>query len=287
MNQINYCYNYHGFHIDRLIVRGDDASLRVLPPHIHNRAELLLVEHGSSTMIANDGVHHASGRYIVYVPSGCIHEQINEYSDDYYLRYCFAVTPEDFGLSEYIFPEAPFMLELDERQFEAVRTIIHALYRLHRLCDDPPSDADLYRRKHLLLMFQNELKPLLVKHFAEIPPETRELNSGCIGRICLEINTLYAEKLSLDELAARYFISRSKLTRDFRAAMNMSVGDYLTAVRINKSIPYLLDGMPIAEIAVSCGFSSASHYIRCFKQWSNQTPAKYRKNCGYMADKTR
>ena len=80
-----------------------------------------------------------------------------------------------------------------------------------------------------------------------------------------------------DEMSREFFISRTKLTRDFRAALGMSVSDYITAVRINRSKIFLDENRSVAETALLCGFSSSSHYIGVFAKLTGRTPAEFRK----------
>ena len=77
--------------------------------------------------------------------------------------------------------------------------------------------------------------------------------------------------MNIDTLSREFFISRTKLTRDFRAALGMSVSDYITAVRINRSKIFLDENRSVAETALLCGFSSSSHYIGVFAKLTGRT----------------
>ena len=83
------------------------------------------------------------------------------------------------------------------------------------------------RRKYLLLLFLNELKPLI--------PEDVLTKSGYINDICRYISDRLNDQLTLDSLAKRFYVGRATLTKDFRREMGMSVVEFITTVRINRA----------------------------------------------------
>ncbi len=85
------------------------------------------------------------------------------------------------------------------------------------------------------------------------------------------------EPLSTEILAHRFFVSPSKLSRDFRALTSMSLHEYLTATRIAHAKLWLSEGLSIAHIAQQCGFSQEAAFIRMFRQRCGITPGEYRK----------
>jgi AraC family transcriptional regulator len=49
-------------------------------------------------------------------------------------------------------------------------------------------------------------------------------------------------------------------------------------MRIEKSLSLLPDkNLSLTEIAFDCGFADQSHFLRCFKQITGNTPSAYRK----------
>lgn len=88
----------------------------------------------------------------------------------------------------------------------------------------------------------------------------------------------YSEPLTLDEIAARANISRSKCCIIFREYLQQSPIDYLNKYRLELS-RYLLANTQskITEIALSCGFSHSSYFSKIFLREYGRTPTKYRK----------
>ncbi len=260
-----YYYSYPYFNVTYMSLRGDE--LRYLPPHIHDKGEFLLVERGASTLIAADSVFNGRGRYLIYTPPGCIHEQINDYEDEY-VRYCFPFAPEYIDFEANPVPESPFILELGDDSFFAMEVAARAMFELYEHFGRELGTA---RLKPLMRLFLGELAPLIDASVGV----ASDARAGYIGEVCLYIGRHFTETIRIDELAERFFVSRSKLTRDFRRVTRLTIVDYIAVTKINKSIPLLLKGMPLSEVAFRSGFSSVSYYIYCFRKWCGKTPMRY------------
>ena len=88
------------------------------------------------------------------------------------------------------------------------------------------------------------------------------------------------ENLNIDTLAEHFFVSRAKLTRDFRAAVRMSLHEYVTAIRVHRAKILLTEEMPLSMIAEKCGFGSDSAFVYMFRRHTGMTPGEYRRNGG-------
>lgn len=83
--------------------------------------------------------------------------------------------------------------------------------------------------------------------------------------------------LSVLGLAARLGTAASTLNRRCRQRFGLSAGATLLRLRINRAKRLLsTTRMTNVEIAVACGFSSAEHFARRFKQATGSTPRSYR-----------
>ncbi len=83
---------------------------------------------------------------------------------------------------------------------------------------------------------------------------------------------------SLEELAKRFFVSRSYLSRIFREVTGFSVNEYKNVNRIKKSQQLLArSDYSVTEISELTGFENLTYYERVFKKYVGMTPLKYRK----------
>ena len=87
------------------------------------------------------------------------------------------------------------------------------------------------------------------------------------------------EKLTLDTLAREVYLSKSYLSSIFKEETGISLTDYITNVRIEKSKKLLTrEGIAISEIAMLCGFKDQSYFSKVFKKETGISPKKFRKN---------
>lgn len=99
-----------------------------------------------------------------------------------------------------------------------------------------------------------------------------------VHEVALYLQTHIHESVSLEELAQRFFMSRSYLTRSFRNVTGFSVVEYMTYIRIQKAQQLLRESdRSITEIADLCGFGNITYFEKVFKEATGQTPVQYRK----------
>ena len=86
-----------------------------------------------------------------------------------------------------------------------------------------------------------------------------------------------AEPLTLGELAALGALSEYHFARMFRESFGMPPHQYVLARRLTRACELLRQGaLPLSEIALACGFSSASHFSNRFRGALGASPGEYR-----------
>ena len=73
-------------------------------------------------------------------------------------------------------------------------------------------------------------------------------------------------------MAAEMHISDRQLQRKVKALTGQSPVQYLREMRLEKSLPYLRDGLSVGEAAKAVGFSSHSYFTSCFRAQFGITP---------------
>ncbi len=88
----------------------------------------------------------------------------------------------------------------------------------------------------------------------------------------------YAEKCTLEDIAAYAHFSPVYFHGIFKKAVGRTPNEYLAEYRIEKAKQLLLmENMGISSIAAAVGFSSQSYFNYCFKSMTGETPSEYRK----------
>lgn len=86
------------------------------------------------------------------------------------------------------------------------------------------------------------------------------------------------EPVSCVELAKTVGMSARQLERLFRKYLNYAPTRYYLELRLNRSRFLLLQtNMTILSVALACGFVSASHFSKCYREHFKRTPSEERK----------
>ena len=94
------------------------------------------------------------------------------------------------------------------------------------------------------------------------------------------LNEHFSEKITLDDLSEKFFVSKVTLCKAFKKATNSTIADYLLMLRISKAKELLGSSSvhkSISEIAEICGFSSQNYFSLIFKQKTKLSPLNYKK----------
>jgi len=96
-----------------------------------------------------------------------------------------------------------------------------------------------------------------------------------------EMEACVEDALSREEIAARVGLSRRQLERLFRRYLNTSPARYYLRLRLERARLLLTQTtMPVTEIAFACGFTSASHFSKCYRDMFGRTPRDQRRAGG-------
>ena len=93
------------------------------------------------------------------------------------------------------------------------------------------------------------------------------------------IHARFAERLTLDEIAAHAGVHPVHLASVFRRRFDCTIGDYIRDRRIEYASRELMTAStPLALIALDAGFANQAHFSTTFKRITGFTPAAYRKS---------
>lgn len=97
-----------------------------------------------------------------------------------------------------------------------------------------------------------------------------------INNVMHYISQHYNALITLDDLAAQFYISRAKLAADFSSSANMTVKQYTTLVRMNVARGMILEGRSVADTAHACGYNNTSNFTSTFAKYFGDSPARYK-----------
>ncbi|MEG3086889.1 AraC family transcriptional regulator [Sphingomonas sp. PB4P5] len=115
------------------------------------------------------------------------------------------------------------------------------------------------------------------------PSRIKPLPKWRLRRVEEFVDSRIDEPLTLSQLAAAAGLSRMHFAAQFRAAIGARPHDYLLRRRVERSISLMSDPkVSLAEVALSSGFQSQSHFSTVFRRFQGTSPAVWRgqRSCG-------
>jgi AraC family transcriptional regulator len=177
---------------------------------------------------------------------------------------------------EKIWDRSPTSFRLDEKTF-ATDDKITALYRHFLL------DADWQQQaNHLALSSATTLLLThLIQHYTnvqwQLPKVTGGLAPFVLRNVLAYMEANLAQPLTLADLAQEAALSEYHFARMFTLSMKMAPHQYVMQRRMARAQELVRHTtLPLTDIALACGFSSASHFSNRFKSALGMTPSQLR-----------
>ena len=124
----------------------------------------------------------------------------------------------------------------------------------------------------LLLLWKSILEHLdiTISSKMKLKPEVKS--------ILLYLQDHFSEKVCLKNVSSFVHISAAECCRIFKKAFGCTMTEYLTEIRLQKSVELLLETtLSISEIAFETGFQSSSYFTKQFHDRMQETPSCFRK----------
>ena len=249
--------------------------------HIHPQYEMLVVlDHTNYQITVNGKNYHLDRPFVAFFAPFSLHhvDFFDKVTVDRYIYY-FDDTMIDKHPDEF-------------KSFEDYRRSTSIIFLL------PPDMAENFRGLHqaalsnrdddavVSLLFMLNLHLLLKDKERCALMQTNNQVSHINSIVRYMIEHFQEKNLTAESVAQHFFISRSKLYRDFRDYTTISFHQFLIELRISKAQFMLKQGYSIREIANSVGFENESYFCQFFKKVKGVSPLQYSKQY-YMKSKKR
>lgn len=244
------------------VIENRYASRLELPWHFHENAYLVHVLEGvyTESYSGSPTVTSRAGA-LRYLPRGFKHANVFESGSR-----CLIVEVHAEALAR-IQNEARALEQPGDIQGIGSTWLAQRLYR-EFLQDDPLAIMSL---EGILL----EILAEAARHTGAPGPVRAIPRWLRVARDYLESNFL--RQLSLSEVAAVAGIHRVHLSREFRRHFSTTVGEFLRRKRIEHACRLVsATNEPLADVAMTCGFSDQSHFSATFRRQIGLTPGRFR-----------
>lgn len=192
---------------------------------------------------------------------------VHLYCDDMHLR----------QLAEQTWDRSPSSICTEERTFceDPQITVLYRQFLLNNSWKDPASHLVLSSAATLLMIH-------MLRQYTQLQWTMPDVRGGLAPavrrRIKEQIENCLGESLTLADLAVEAGLSEFHFARMFRQSEGMAPHQYVLKQRLARAEDMLRHStLSITEIALACGFSSASHLSHRFKSERGQTPSALRR----------
>lgn len=124
----------------------------------------------------------------------------------------------------------------------------------------------------------------LIQNYSACKPQILTNSNGLtkyqLHQVIDYINTHIDQNISLTDLGKVATISQSHFARLFKQSMGITPHQYLIQQRVERAKKLLHKRqIPIADIALQCGFANQTHLTKRFRQIIGITPKAYQQKC--------
>lgn len=250
--------------------------------HLHTNIEIYRILSGECYMdIQSETLHCTEGDFIMILPDVVHSFYLNDISDCEFQHIHF--NPDMFSTiileNDGIFPitllhavlfssHFYYRLSSDERIDEQIWKLID----LHTSSDSLFTAANInVSLMNLMLYILDHTEP--VHEYAK-----PQLQNSYVAYALNYIQEHYTTKILQEDIAQQLQISVRYLSKIFKSYMGVTLSNYITIYRVNRSIALMQStDLTLTEIALQVGFRDSQQYSKVFMSVINATPSQYRK----------
>ena len=252
-----------------------DPYFRTMEFHAHDFLELYYFLDGSVTYYIEDQVYDLCPGDLLIIPAGKMHRPVIANEHAAYERMVLWITPQ-------------YLQSIDSPAGDLQKNLQKV--GEHGYCVPFRGDETVFVTallKKLLYMQNNDTDPKFCAGAVElylwtifrsygVIDTTHRNETQVIPQVIRYITEHFSEPLTLEDIAAEFFVSKSYLNRHFKASTNSTVYAYIMALRLTHARRMLREGTPAVEAGRECGFSDYSTFYKAFKTQTGLSPQQFK-----------
>lgn len=231
----------------------DYSAGHVVPPHFHDRDQLVYASQGVMTVLTSAGFWVVPTLRAVWIPAGVAHS--------------ISMTGRVTMRTLYFRPRLARALPR-----ECCVVNVSALLRelIFHACSFQTLKRRIPRQRHLIDLISDELEAIQM-----VPLQLPHLSDPRARRIAEIVLAKPSSSLTLGQLSKGTGASKRTLERLFRDQTGMTFGKWRQQLRLMHAVRLLAGGAKVTHAALEAGYSTPSAFICMFKKVLGITPALY------------
>ncbi len=263
---------FEDLYVDHFIYKGE---INMSAYHRHPYFELMHILNGRRQIFFPNGEYVLSKENLVLIPPNFLHRTK---SHSFLTQERFVLYFKKEFIEKHMCKEindivdsinTPIVLSNDE--MKKIAPFFNILITVFREPDNDLKEQSL--KMCFLSIFVEFIKIIKEKNFFSTILSTKD---SVYYEVVKYIDKNFIEKISLDDLAEKFGISKYQLSKKLNMILGVSWVTYINTLRIAKAQNMLLESQSnILNIALSLGFGSITHFERVFKSMTNYSPTQY------------
>lgn len=247
-------------------------------PHTHNAAEVYFTLNDLPDVLLNDTVSAVPAGTVIIIPAFCIHQLYHEPGLTYeryilsinteWIRSLFCDSSTDYS---YLYDNTtPILFFPDKRQ---KKELIRCLNESLNISDRTTPEA-LILFLQLFKLIHSAVLSIGTPGKSRLPVSSAQQK---VNRMIAYLQEHIHENIGITGLAEYFYLNPDYLARLFKDHMHISLGKYITLLKISAAETMLRDGKSVTEVQEALAFSSYAHFFRTFQKTTGISPSRYRK----------
>ena len=258
----------------------DNVQVEDYPSHWHSTIEIIMPLENGYTINFNNKMVRLREDDICLICPGCIHaiaapesgRRIIFQPNISHLRFMSEIDSLMSAIYPYVIITPEDYPQIHDREKELLLQI-----KKEYLQGSSCSEMNIYCMLLEMLVLIGRNRTLMASNSVDDKLRSQDEMAVKLTEICDYINLHCCEDLKLDELADLSGFSKYYFERLFKRFTGMSFYKYVNQKRIAKAQELLVEPRSsVTDVAVSCGYSSISSFIRMFKLHKGCTPTEFK-----------